>query len=382
MSRTLEILEKLIAFPSVSVESNLPIIAFIEAFLAGCGAVTHRLSDETGQKAGLFARIGPADGAGVMLSGHTDVVPVTGQDWSVDPFRLTARGGRVYGRGTTDMKGFLAAMLSLSERAAKQPLKQPLKLAFSWDEELGCLGIPQMLPALVGTIGPPALCIVGEPTLMTLALGHKGKVALRAICHGIAGHSAMAPDFLNAIHLATDFVAELRGIQADLATNGVRDTDYGIPYTTLHVGKIAGGTALNIVPDRAVVDFEFRFPANQPESAIQTAIAEAATRVAARYHADHATARIELSQVNAYPGLATRPDAPAVALLRRLVPGAAAAKVAFGTEAGFFDAAGVPTIVCGPGSMDQGHKPDEYIELSELAACDRMCDRLLQHLLV
>jgi len=380
MSRTLEILEDLIAFPSVSTESNLPIIGYIEAVLARCGAVTHRLRDETGLKAGLFARIGPATGAGVMLSGHSDVVPVTGQDWSVDPFRLTVRGGRAYGRGTADMKGFLAAMLSAAERAAKLPLTQPLKLAFSWDEELGCLGIPQMLPALASTIGTPGLCIVGEPTGMQIALGHKGKVALRATCFGTAGHSAMAPDFLNAIHLAADFVAEVRGIQADLATQGARDADYGIPYATLHVGKITGGTALNIVPDRAVVDFEVRFPANQPIATIQTAISRAADRVAAACRSDHPAARIEITQVNAYPGLSTSPDAPAVAILRRLLPDAAITKVAFGTEAGFFDAAGVPTIVCGPGSMDQGHKPDEYIELSELAACDRMCDRLVQHL--
>ncbi|MGB3314008.1 MAG: acetylornithine deacetylase [Albidovulum sp.] len=380
MTRTLEILDRLIAFPTVSADSNLAMVAFIESVLEAAGAKVHRIGDATGAKAGLFARIGPDDRAGVMLSGHTDVVPVAGQAWSADPFRLRADGTRLYGRGTTDMKGYLACMLAAAERAARMPLAEPLKLAFSWDEEVGCLGIPQMLPSLDATIGKPQLCIVGEPTSMRIALGHKGKVALRATCHGMAGHSSMAPDFLNAIHLAADFVAGLRRLQADLATTGARDAGYDIPYATVHAGRISGGTALNIVPDRAVVDFEYRYPANQPTGEIENALTALTDAVAALYRDVFPDARVEIEVVNAYPGLGMPPDHPAVALMQSLMPGAGMTKVAFGTEAGHFHAAGVPVLVCGPGSMEQGHKPDEYIEASELARCDAMCDRLLDHL--
>ena len=380
MTRTLELLDRLVAFPTVSAESNLAIVDFIESILRGAGGEVHRILDASGAKAGLFARIGPADGPGVMLSGHTDVVPVAGQDWTFDPFRLRRDGDRLFGRGTTDMKGFLACMLSAAERGAARPLSEPLKLAFSWDEEVGCLGIPQMLPALDGTIGKPRLCVVGEPTLMQIALGHKGKVALRATCCGTVGHSSMAPDFLNAIHLAGDFVAGLRRLQSDLAATGACDTGYDIPYATVHAGRIAGGTALNIVPDRAVVDFEYRYPANQSPEAIQTAIETLAEEVAAPWRAAFPETRVVVELVNAYPGLGMAPDHPAVALMQSFLPGAMTTKVGFGTEAGHFDAAGVPTLVCGPGSMEQGHKPDEFIEASELAHCDAMCDRLLDRL--
>ena len=382
MTRTLDLLDRLVAFPTVSADSNLAIVDFIEDVLCRAGGDVRRIGDPTGRKAGLFARIGPTDGAGVMLSGHTDVVPVAGQAWASDPVRLRRDGGRLYGRGTTDMKGFLACILSTAERAAALPLVEPLKLAFSWDEEVGCLGIPKMLPAMDEAVGRPRLCIVGEPTSMQIALGHKGKVALQAICHGTAGHSSMAPDYLNAIHLAGDFVAGLRRLQADLAATGARDAGYDVPYATVHAGRIAGGTALNIVPDRAVIDFEYRYPADQQPEAIQSALIALAEDVAAAYRESFPEAQVDVEVVNAYPGLGTRADHPAVALMKSLVPGVGTTKVAFGTEAGHFDAAGIPTLVCGPGSMEQGHKPDEFIETTELARCDAMCDRLLEHLCV
>ncbi len=380
MTDTSEILGRLVGFPTISADSNLPMIEFIEAFLADRGFETHRVTDATGAKAGLFARLGPAGRPGVMLSGHTDVVPVAGQAWTRDPFTLTRDGSRLYGRGTTDMKGFLACMLSAADRAAGRKLGQPLKLAFSWDEEVGCLGIPQMLPALEASIGKPSLCIVGEPTSMRIALGHKGKVALRAICHGTSGHSAMAPDYVNAIHLAADFVGRLRALQADLKATGAREEGYDIPYATVHVGKIAGGEALNIVPDRAVVDLEFRYPATQSADALHRSISAAADAAAAPWRATFPDARIEMETINAYPGLGAAANRPEVALMRRFVPDATVTKVGFGTEAGHFAEAGIPTLVCGPGSMDQGHKPDEFIEVSEIEACDAMCDRILRFL--
>jgi acetylornithine deacetylase len=375
--RTLEILERLIAFDTVSAKSNLALVDYAEGLLKSAGARVQRLFDAAGQKAGLYAEIGPA-GRGIALSGHTDVVPVEGQVWTRDPFKLSIDQGRAYGRGTTDMKGFVAGALALAERAGNAHLKEPLKIVLSYDEEVGCLGLRDMLPAVLPLIGQPRAVIVGEPTEMQLALGHKGKVALKAVCHGQAGHSAMAPDFVNAIHLAADFVVALRALQADLAATGPRDADYDIPFTTLHVGKIAGGKALNIVPDRAEIAFEIRHLAAADPTALVAQVRQEAERIAAPYRAIFDAARIEIAQVSAYPGLSVDPAAEVVGLVQRLSGRSGHSKVPYGTEAGFFAEAGLPAVVCGPGSMPgQGHKPDEYIELSELAALDGMLSRIL-----
>lgn len=380
VTRTLEVLEQLVAFPSVSADSNLPIIDYIERFLKNCGARVHRIPDGTGQKAGILATLGP-DGAGVMLSGHTDVVPVTGQTWTKPAFALSRESSRVYGRGTTDMKGFVACAMAAMERAAHLRLREPLKLCFSYDEEIGCIGVRDMIGHVQHTIGLPRACIVGEPTSMQIATGHKGKVALTALCHGQAGHSAMAPQFVNALHLATDFVVHLRALQADLAANGSRDPAYGVPYSTIHVGQMSGGTALNIVPDLAEVRFEIRHLATDATSALIARAKDAALQVENTYKQKFPNARIEITQVNAYPGLDTKPGADVVAYGCALAGGTDLTKVSFGTEAGYFDGLGIPTIVCGPGSMDhQGHQPDEYLEMSQIAACDTMMDRLLTDL--
>ncbi len=379
---TLEILDRLIAFPTISADSNLAIIDYIQDFLTARGFAVHRVPDKTGLKAGLFARIGPGDCAGVLLSGHTDVVPVTGQNWTTDPFRMRVADGRAYGRGTTDMKGYLASMLVLADRAARVELKQPLKLAFSFDEEIGCVGIRSMIDRLSETIGLPDMCFVGEPTMMQVAVGHKGKVALRASCHGMSGHSAMAPNFLNALHLATDFVSVLREIQSDFAANGVQDADYGVPYSTIHVARISGGRALNIVPEMAEVDFEFRhLVADNPDD-ILARITAAAQKLGAAYQARFPVANIDVQKRLAYPGLDTDPDSEVVLQAQKLALATGTTKVAFGTEAGYFSTQlGIPTIVCGPGSMDdQGHQPDEHVTLSQLVACDTMFGRLLREI--
>lgn len=380
MTLTLETLEKLIGFNSVSARSNLDIIAFIEDFLQTRGFRLTRIPDATGQKAGLFAEIGPFEG-GVLLSGHTDVVPTEGQNWTKDPFRLSREEDRVYGRGTTDMKGYLAAMLTVAEAAASRDLKEPLKLVFSYDEEIGCVGIQHMLPALKPLLGAPRMCLVGEPTEMQVAVGHKGKAAIRARCIGQNGHSALAPMFVNALHLATDFVAELRHIQAEYAQNGSQDAAYSIPYTTLHVGKLSGGMALNIVPDSAEVVFEYRHLAADDPEDIMDRIARAAEAIARKYRPDFAQADIVLDRYNAYPGLDVSQDARIAGIAQRLAENQSITKVAFGTEAGFFSNLGIETVVCGPGSMaGQGHKPDEYITLDQLDACDRMLMRTLDEI--
>ncbi|MEO1469358.1 MAG: acetylornithine deacetylase [Pseudomonadota bacterium] len=377
MTTTLELLDRLVAFDTVSHRSNLALIDHVQDFLAARGFAVTRVRDPEAPKAGLFARIGPGEG-GVLLSAHSDVVPVEGQAWTRDPFRLGVEGDRLYGRGTTDMKGALAAMLALADAAAKRPLRAPLKLAISYDEEVGCVGIARMIDALVPAIGLPRACIVAEPTGLAVATGHKGKQVLRAVCHGEAGHSALAPRFVNALHLATDLVQRLRALQDELAATGARDEAYAIPFSTVHVGTLTGGRALNIVPDRAEIAFEVRHVAAEDPAGLVARIRTAAAGIAA---AHGPPGRIEIETPNAYPGLDTAPEAEVVRMTRALAGAASTTRVAFGTEAGFFHRLGIPTVVCGPGSMEaEGHRPDESISRRELAAFDAMLSRLLDRL--
>lgn len=378
---TLDLLDRLIAFPTISRDPNRELIAFVQDFLTRHGIASEIIATPDGRKANLFATIGPADRPGILLSGHTDVVPVEGQAWSADPFRLRVADGRAYGRGAADMKGFLAATLSLAAKAAARPLETPLHLAFSHDEEVGCLGVRSLIDRMATSPLRPRLCIIGEPTSMRVATGHKGKLAARATCCGVEGHSALAPKALNAIHLACDFVGLLRTHQARIAQDGARDDDYDIPYTTLHAGVIAGGTALNIVPNRCTVDFEIRNIAQDDASAILNRLLDDAAALVADRRAAFPAADIAVEVTNAYPGLATPKDAEVVAFVEALVEEAGTFKVAFGTEGGLFDSRlAIPTVICGPGSMDQGHKPDEFIALDQLDACDRMMERLLHRL--
>lgn len=366
--RALDHLEALIGHASLAGQPNGAIIDMIEAALREAGMRVHRI--EEGEKAGLFAAVGPEGAGGVMLSGHVDVVPVEGQAWTRDPFRLSREGGRVYGRGTTDMKGFLACMMTAGEMAATRNLARPLKLAFSWDEELGCLGIPIMLERLDETVGAPDMVIVGEPTSMQIATGHKGKTFLEATCTGEAGHSADAPQYANALHAAADMIAAIRAEQARLIEEGARDDDYGTPHTTVHAGVMRGGVALNIVPEHAEIRFEIRnLSADDPEDIIAR-LRKVAGRIG----------RTQIAVTGGYPGLETEEDSAALRLLQELLPEARRVKVSYGTEAGHFAARGIDTLVCGPGDMAQGHKPDEFIEIAQLEACMEMMDALLARL--
>lgn len=374
MSETTEILKTLVAFPTVSAASNLAMADWIQAYLEGLGFLCQRVSSPDGQKVGLLARIGPGDG-GVLVSAHMDVVPVEGQPWTRPAFALTTEAGRLYGRGTTDMKGFLASALVAAKAAAKAPLQRPFMLSLSYDEEVGCRGIRDMAPHVIPTLGRPDLCIVGEPTSMQIATGHKGKLALRATCHGQAGHSASAPRYLNALQLAARLIVLMADEQDRLMAQGARDADYDVPVSTIHAGRMAGGIALNIVPDQARVEFEIRHLAADDPDAILARIRDGANAICKS--TGHPAARIEIEVTNAYPGLDTDRTGGAVRTLRTLLPDARLTKVGFGTEAGFFDALGIPTLVCGPGSMDQGHQPDEYIEQAELDRCDAFLGRVI-----
>ncbi len=379
---TTEILRRLIAFETISRQSNLEMLDYIESLLGPAGARIERFAHEDGSRANLWATIGPEGGGGVVLSGHTDVVPVTGQNWSSDPFVLTEDSGRLYGRGTADMKGFVAAAIHAALQAARRDLATPLHLAFSYDEEIGCMGVRRMIEALAARPERPALCIIGEPTGMKIATGHKGKTAYRACCHGVEGHSALAPNALNALHLGADFVAALTRRQDDLARNGARDPAYDIPFSTVHAGMMRGGTAINIVPNLCEIDFEIRNIVADDPARIMAAIHADARAIAAVHQPRFPQARIEIEEISGYPGLETPEDAPVVALLRRLTgESGASIKVAFGTEGGLFQqATGMSTAICGPGFMDQGHKPDEFVSGAQLALCDAMLARLVEEL--
>jgi len=379
--KSIEILEDLIAFDTTSVNPNLELMEYVAGLLNRHGINSQIIPDETGHKANLYATVGPEDMSGVMLSGHTDVVPVDGQDWTRNPFELTRSDDRLYGRGTTDMKGFVACSIAAAIGASQGKLKTPLHLAFSYDEEIGCVGVHSMIDMLAKAPVRPAMCIVGEPTSLRVATGHKGKVGLYAECIGREGHSALAPYALNAIYLAADLINAIRHVQEEIIESGSRDADYDVPYSTLHVGKINAGVALNIVPNSCHVAFEIRNIAEDDPQQILDRLRQEIDKILleARKHAREADIRIEV--FNRYPGLNTQGDERVVDFVKSLTGANATCKVAFGTEGGLFSQKlGIPTVICGPGSMEQGHKPDEYIEIDQMNQCDRMLENLVGHL--
>ncbi|MFM0340626.1 acetylornithine deacetylase [Paraburkholderia fungorum] len=375
------LLERLIGFATVSRDSNLELIAFIRDYLEALGVQSEIFYNSERTKANLFATIGPSDRGGVVLSGHTDVVPVDGQAWTVEPFRLTEKDARLYGRGTADMKGFIASVLAAVPVFLKQPLKVPVHLAFSYDEEVGCLGVRPMLAELAKRAHKPRLCLIGEPTGLKPVLGHKGKLAMRCQVKGAACHSAYAPYGVNAIEYAVRLIGRLGEIGVQLAQPEHHDQRFDPPFTTVQTGLIKGGRALNIVPAECEFDFEVRalpgFDAQKVSDELQT-YAEVELLPAMR--SVQADTDIRLQPLSAYPGLATSPDSEAARLLALLSGSSEFGTVAFGTEGGLFDEAGIPTVVCGPGSMDQGHKPDEFITLEQLTHCDAMLVRLAEYL--
>jgi len=375
------LLDRLIGFATVSRESNLDLIDFVQRYLAQLGVESELLHNADRTKANLFATIGPRDRGGVVLSGHTDVVPVDGQPWSVDPFRLSERHGRLYGRGTADMKGFLACVLAAVPLFVERELDVPVHLAFSYDEEVGCLGVRPMLAELEQRAHKPRLCIIGEPTELKPVLGHKGKLAMRCRVRGAACHSAYAPNGVNAIQYAARLVNRLEEIGEELARPEHRDDRFSPPFSTVQTGVINGGRALNIVPAECEFDFEVRsvpgFDAQSVAGRIETF---AQSQLLPRMRAVQADTDIRFEPLNAYPGLATARDSEAARLVAVISESSDFGTVAFGTEGGLFSQAGIPAVVCGPGSMDQGHKPDEFVSVEQLDRCDAMLARLAAHL--
>ncbi len=377
--RALDIFKRLIAFETVSSEPNMALIEYVRDLLATKGIESLIVRDETGKKANLFASTGPREQPGVLLSGHTDVVPAAGQAWTVPPFQATLRDGRIYGRGTCDMKGFIALAIDAMLDAADMTLTRPLQLALSHDEEIGCVGVRRLLDVLHLAPVRPFLCVVGEPTLMQFAVGHKGKSSYRTYCRGQEAHSSLAPRAVNAIHLASDFIAELRNSQKQVEQQGVRDDGYDIPYSTVHIGRIDGGKALNIVPNLCTLEFEYRnLPGDDPDQLLEQ-LRERAEVLVREARQLSGVAAIDIEIMNEYPALETHPSVEAVRMLHAFAePGTRHIKVSYGTEGGLFAGRlNVPVVVCGPGSIEQAHKPDEFIEESQMNAGERFLQSLL-----
>jgi acetylornithine deacetylase len=378
---TLSILDALIGFASVSSESNLDIVKWIEDYLSQHGVTAHRIPDPTGRKASLLATIGPPGQAGVVLSAHTDVVPVAGQNWSSPPFAATRRDSRIVGRGATDMKGFVASVLAHVPHFVAAATATPIHIALSYDEEIGCLGAPDLVAEIAKAKVRPALCIVGEPTGLAVGYAHKGKVARRVTVTGRGGHSALPHRAANAVFAAARIAAFLDELGERVSHKGRRDAAFDPPYTTIHVGSLHGGTALNFVPDRATLEFEIRYI---PEADAGSLLVQADSFIAAereRLKAQAAEADIVVEDLASYPALMTASTGAAVRATQRLADRAdSATTVSFGTEAGLYARAGIPTVVCGPGDIGRAHKADEWIGTDELAAADRMMQRLVQQL--
>ncbi len=368
---------RLIAFPTVRRDSNLALIECVRDYLAGFGVASRLVHDETGSKANLYATLGPPDRPGIMLSGHTDVVPVDGQEWTSDPFQAVERDGRLYGRGTSDMKSFLAVVLSSVPMLLERPLKTPLHLAFSYDEEVGCLGVRRLITQLAEMPVRPAFCIVGEPTGMQVARGHKGKLSYRCHVRGLESHSALTHRGVNAVETAAELIVYLRRMAQRLREQGPLAEGFDPPYTTVHTGVVHGGTQLNIVPRDCRFDFEFRpLPAQDPRALFEELKAFAERELAPAMKAVTESAGITWQMLSEFPGLDTDEDAEVTRLVKALTGANRTGMISFGTEAGLFARAHIPAVVCGPGSIEQAHKPDEWIALEQIARCEGFMERL------
>ncbi len=377
---TREMLERLVGFDTTSRNSNLELIAFVETYLSAHGVSCRLIANEDDTKANLFATIGPADRAGgIVLSGHTDVLPVDGQDWTSDPFAVVEREGRLVGRGTSDMKGFIASALAhVPEFLARGP-QIPVHLALSYDEEVGCLGVRPMIDAVIRTLPKPQVVIVGEPSSMKVVNAHKGIQSYVTKVTGLEFHSSQTHQGVSAIQYAAELITFLMKLADEMRERGDATGRFRPPYTTISVGTIKGGSAVNIIPRSCTFGWECRpLPDLDPEEIITRFTAFAEREVLPRMRAVYPQAGIETSVRARSPGLAPEEGSPAETLVMKLAQCNSAEAVSYNTEAGLFQLADIPTVVCGPGSIDQAHKPDEFIELSQLAECDRFMMRLAE----
>jgi acetylornithine deacetylase len=374
---SLDLIRTLIAFDTTSRESNLALIHWVRDYLADLGLSSRLTFDDEGRKANLFTTLGPAGDGGIVLSGHTDVVPVDGQKWDSNPFEAVERDGKLYGRGTSDMKSFIAVALAMTPEFLRRGPKQPLHLAFSYDEEVGCLGVRRLLADLKDNGIRPGACIIGEPTQMQPMIAHKGKHSYRCKVTGFACHSAYAPRGVNAVEAAAEVISYLKNMSRRIRDSGRHDGAFDVPYTTVHTGVVHGGTALNIVPKECVFDFEFRhLPLDDPEALFQEVKSYAERELLPEMRAVFPGAGFAWERMSVMPFMDTAPDSEVTRLGSDLACEHHLGKVSYGTEGALFSAAGIPAVICGPGSIEQAHKPNEFVELQQVALCEAFMARL------
>ena len=371
---TQEWLAKLVAFDTTSRNSNLELIAVIQSWLAEHGISVTLTQDASGKKANLFATLPAQDGAvndGIILSGHTDVVPVDGQQWESDPFHLSLRKDRLYGRGTCDMKGFIAVVLALLPEFQQFKYRQPVHFAFSYDEEVGCLGAPLLIEDFQRKGFKPTACIVGEPTDMNPVVGHKGSNGFRCRVEGKAAHSSLTPHGCNAIEYAARLICYLRDLSEELKQNGPQDESYDVPFTSMTTNLIQGGNATNTIPASCEFFFEFRnLPETKPRELLGKIEKYIQNELLPKMRMEHVAGSIEINFVASAPSFAADEQTAIVKLVRALTQEQKKLKVSYATEAGLFQHAGIPTIVCGPGNIEQAHRANEYVSLEQLRRCE------------
>ena len=373
-------LERLIAFDTTSRNSNLDLIESVREGLAGHGVRADVIASPDGRKANLFATLPAADGradGGIILSGHTDVVPVDGQDWHSDPFRIDERDGKLYARGSADMKGFIATSLALVPEFLAMPRKKPLHLAFSYDEEVGCVGAPVMLAELKQRGLRADGCVVGEPTGMQVVVAHKGINLFRCRVHGRAAHSSLTPRGCNAIEYAARLICRIRDIADHYRAHGPYDEYFDVPVTTLTTNQIQGGIAVNTIPELCEFQYEFRNLPGMSVDGIRAQVEQyVRDELLPRMRQEYADADIDITASASAPGMETAEQEAIIELVRALTDDRETRKVAYGTEGGLFQQAGIPTVICGPGHIEHAHKPDEFVALDQLAACEGFLRKL------
>ena len=376
-----DMLSRLIAFDTTSRDSNLALVGFVEDYVSAYGLKSRRIPNPEGTKANLLITIGPDVPGGVILSGHTDVVPVDGQPWDTDPFTMVERDGRYYGRGTSDMKAFSAVILSLIPEFVARPLKTPVHIALSYDEEVGCLGVRPMIADILKSVPMPRLAIIGEPTNMKVVNAHKGIRSFRTTITGREAHSSQVDRGVNAVMVAAELIMFLAKLGNDMRTKGDPTGRFDPPFTSVQSSTIEGGTALNILARHCTFQWEFRYlPGTSHDDIFEAFDNHARNAVLQRLRAIAPEADIVTTIRSHVPALVAREGCPAEALARQLTGANHAEAVSYGTEAGLFQEAGIPSVICGPGDIREAHKPNEYIEIAQVAACETFIRRLINQL--
>ena len=375
------ILKDLIGFNTSTNESNLDLISYVEGLLSSHDIDHQRIYSPDNSKANLIATLGPSQKAGYILSGHTDVVPADPENWSSDPFEADLRDNRIYGRGTADMKGFIAVVLSKLPEMCAAHLKVPLHISLSYDEEIGCIGVRDIIHHLNQAPARQLGCFVGEPSNMDVVIGHKGKRSIRVEIIGRTGHSSLTAKGVNAIEYAARLISHIRDIADNLKTGGPFDPLFDVPHTTAQTGVISGGQQVNVIPDTCRFEFEFRFiGADKGDELVDRIKNYAETELLPEMREVAPEARIEFTPQIAYEDLDMSENDPFISLTKSIAQKNSVSKVSYGAEAGLFARLGhIPSVICGPGDISQAHQPDEFISLEQLQQCGEFIDRLIRH---